>query len=576
MSYIDVLNDAASRADAASTKAEGASDLLFNIVNGPEETFVNTDNGPVPTAATAIANLQSQITAGTLAPISESVTLGSNQTNVTFNSVQTSGISVYIDEGSGAYRYFNFTVDGTNTITLGDTFASGTIVWGLSQEIGGEVSTAVQQTQVNAQLAEDWAIKLGDTVDGSEYSAKYHAQAAASSASSSATSASTSQDWAIKTSDTVDGSEYSAKYYSQTASGFADTASFNANVASNKASEADTFAQNADASATAAALSESAAETSENNAATSEANAATSANNALGSENAAATSASNAADSETSAANSASAASTSETNAANSASAAATSASNAATSENNASSSADLSEDWATKLGSTVDGVGYSAKYHANQSAISAGNASTSETNAANSANDAATSESNTFALYDQFDDRYLGSKSSDPSLDNDGNPLMVGALFWSTADNKLKIYDGDSWNAVDSYPINSNGGPDFAGMPSVGGDPIVESGSNSDGGWTRLADGSQVCYNSSLGTGTSQPQNWTFPIAFTGGYSVLGSVQSANPDSAIVMKVSGKNTTSVNLNWIWIQEGGISGLTVNIQSDVFVFGKWK
>lgn len=32
----------------------------------------------------------------------------------------------------------------------------------------------------------------------------------------------------------------------------------------------------------------------------------------------------------------------------------------------------------------------------------------------------------------------------------------------------------------------------DFEAMPSVGGDPIVESGSNSDGEWTRWADGTQ------------------------------------------------------------------------------------
>ena len=33
-----------------------------------------------------------------------------------------------------------------------------------------------------------------------------------------------------------------------------------------------------------------------------------------------------------------------------------------------------------------------------------------------------------------------------------------------------------------------------FTAMPQVGGDPIVESGSNADGEWTRWADGTQVC----------------------------------------------------------------------------------
>jgi hypothetical protein len=97
----------------------------------------------------------------------------------------------------------------------------------------------------------------------------------------------------------------------------------------------------------------------------------------------------------------------SATSAATSAAAAATSASNASTSASNASTSA--------------------------------GNASTSATAAAASA----TSASNT---YDQFDDRYLGSKSSAPSVDNDGNALLTGALYWNTSTNNLFVWTGSTW----------------------------------------------------------------------------------------------------------------------------------
>lgn len=34
-------------------------------------------------------------------------------------------------------------------------------------------------------------------------------------------------------------------------------------------------------------------------------------------------------------------------------------------------------------------------------------------------------------AALDSFDDRYLGAKASDPTTDNDGNPLVVGALYF-------------------------------------------------------------------------------------------------------------------------------------------------
>jgi len=44
--------------------------------------------------------------------------------------------------------------------------------------------------------------------------------------------------------------------------------------------------------------------------------------------------------------------------------------------------------------------------------------------------------------VYDNFDDRYLGSKTSDPALDNDGNALIDGALYWNTTTNKMMVYD--------------------------------------------------------------------------------------------------------------------------------------
>jgi len=132
----------------------------------------------------------------------------------------------------------------------------------------------------------------------------------------------------------------------------------------------------------------------------------------LGSATAAATSATNAATSETNAATSATNAATSETNAA-------TSATNASTSETNASTSAT------------------SASNSATAAATSATNAATSATNAENA--------------YDSFDDRYLGAKASDPALDNDGDALITGALYFNSTDDSMKVYNGSAWQAVDT-----------------------------------------------------------------------------------------------------------------------------
>lgn len=62
--------------------------------------------------------------------------------------------------------------------------------------------------------------------------------------------------------------------------------------------------------------------------------------------------------------------------------------------------------------------------------------------NAATSAANAATSEANAAASYDNFDDRWLGAKASNPTLDNDGNALIDGTAYFNTTDNVLMVYD--------------------------------------------------------------------------------------------------------------------------------------
>ena len=199
-----------------------------------------------------------------------------------------------------------------------------------------------------------------------------------------------------------------------------------------------TYATNAANSATAAASSASAASSSASSASgsastatTQASNASTSASNASTSASGASTSATNAAASASTASTQASNASTSATNAASSASAASTSAANAATSATNASNSAST------------------ASTQASNASTSASNASTSATNAASSAAAAA-------SALDSFDDRYLGTKTSDPTLDNDGNALAAGALYFSTTQNVMKVYDGASWITATSAGATS------------------------------------------------------------------------------------------------------------------------
>jgi chemotaxis protein histidine kinase CheA len=218
------------------------------------------------------------------------------------------------------------------------------------------------------------------------------------------------------------------------------SAAASATAAASSATDAETAQTAAETAQTAAELAETNAETAETNAETAETNAAASE--------------ANAATSETNAAASEAAAATSETNAATSETNAATSESNASTSASTATTQAGIAT---TQAGIATTQAG-NASTSASNASTSESNAATSESNAATSASNAATSESNAAAsaaaaatAADNFDDTYLGAKASDPAVDNDGDPLNAGDLYFNTTSSVLKYYDGAAWNNVEA-----------------------------------------------------------------------------------------------------------------------------
>ncbi len=121
-----------------------------------------------------------------------------------------------------------------------------------------------------------------------------------------------------------------------------------------------------------------------------------------------------------------------------SAAAAASSASAAATSATTATTQAGIATTQATNSAT-------SATNSAN-SATASGNSATA---AANSQTAAAANEAATAAIYDSFDDRYLGAKAVAPALDNDGAALLTGSLYWDTSIPGMRAYTGTAWTTL-------------------------------------------------------------------------------------------------------------------------------
>jgi hypothetical protein len=142
-------------------------------------------------------------------------------------------------------------------------------------------------------------------------------------------------------------------------------------------------------------------------------------------------------------------------------------ASSRTTQATNASTSATAAASSATAAASSAS----TASTQASNAATSASTASTQATNAASSATAAAASATAAAASADNFDDTYLGAKSSDPTTDNDGESLVVGQLYFNTTTDALKVYNGSSFQTVTAGSI----------LSSVAGDTTPQLGGNLD-----------------------------------------------------------------------------------------------
>jgi len=163
-------------------------------------------------------------------------------------------------------------------------------------------------------------------------------------------------------------------------------------------------------------------------------------------------------------------------------------AASATTSQNAAAASATAASNSQTAAASSAAAALVSENASATSETNSASSATASANSAtasASSATAAAGSASAAAATFDLFDDSYLGAKSSNPSVDNDGDALTDGALYFDTTNDVMKVYDlgTTSWlqltptvsnqnniNAVNSNSANINTvASDLSGSNNIG-----------------------------------------------------------------------------------------------------------
>jgi len=236
-----------------------------------------------------------------------------------------------------------------------------------------------------------------------------------------------------------------AANHASNSSNFANNSSNSANTSANHSANSSNFANNASNSANSSATYLAGVAANASNSSNFANNSSNSANSASNHSSNSSNFANNSSNSANTSSNHASNSSNHASNALNSANSASTSATTATTQAGYASSNAATAT---TQAGYATSNATAALGYSSNSSNFS-NNASNFANTASNAANAANAARDAALTAADNFDDVYLGAKSSAPTLDNDGDPLTAGDLYFNTVSSTLQVYSGSAWQAA-------------------------------------------------------------------------------------------------------------------------------
>jgi hypothetical protein len=193
----------------------------------------------------------------------------------------------------------------------------------------------------------------------------------------------------------------------------------------------------------------------------------------------------------------------------------------------------------------------------ASNAATSATNASTYAGNASSSATAAAASATSAAASYDSFDDRYLGPKSSAPTVDNDGNALLTGALYWNTSTNNLFVWTGSTWTSAaftsGGFLVNTNNLSDVSSTATARTNLGLAIGTNVQ------------AYNANTAV-TNSAQTFTATQTFSGTSSTFGTSLLDSNETVNVVGSAPSATTN-----LYVQSGSVQYYTSNAANNFVV-----